>query len=199
MLVPMEQDVAIPVTVVVVGDQADVRSGVLRRMESDQVRVWLPNPLPVGARVVLAVGERTTLSGRVLARDRDVHVVSRDTARSPDDRAAPRVRGSATTRWRLGEDVDGSWLNGGPDTGAFFTHQGAVEISVSGMLLDVGGSVPRGTTVLLEVTLDGQAPWRAHGIVRRVDPGAIAIEFLRLSETAFDALSEFTLERVALH
>jgi hypothetical protein len=35
--------------------------------------------------------------------------------------------------------------------------------------------------------------------VRRVDTaGQVAIEFLRLSESAFDALSEFTLERVTL-
>jgi hypothetical protein len=195
----MDEDVAIPVTVVVVGDDADVRSGVLRRMDQNTVRLWVPEPLAVDARVVLAVGERTTLSGRVLATDGDLHVLSRDAGRAPDDRAAPRVRGLADARWRIGDDPQDRWLKGGPDGGAFVTHRGGVEISVSGMLFAVGGAVPHGTHLLLEVTLEGQSPWRAHGIVRRVDTaGQVAIEFLRLSESAFDALSEFTLERVTL-
>jgi hypothetical protein len=142
MLVPMGEDVAIPVTVVVVGDGADVRSGVLRRMEPETVRLWLPEPLPVGARVVLAVGERTTLSGRVLLHERDLYVVSRDAARTPDDRAAPRVRGPAAVRWCLGEDTTARWINGGPDTAAFFSQRGEVEVSVSGMSFPAGGHAP---------------------------------------------------------
>lgn len=199
MLVPMDEDVAIPVTVVVVGEGADVRPGVLRRMEPDSVRLWLPEPVAVGTRLVLAVGERTTLSGRVRLVDGDLHLVSRDTARNPDDRAAPRVRGSGVVRWRIGEDSSGRWLNGGPDTGACFTQRGPVEVSVSGMLFQAGGTVPSGTQLLLEVQLEDQSSWRAHGVVRRSDPaGMVAIEFLRLSETAFDALSDFTLQRVAV-
>lgn len=198
MLVPMGEDVAIPVTVVVVGDGADVRSGVLRRMEPETVRLWLPEPLPVGARVVLAVGERTTLSGRVLLHERDLYVVSRDAARTPDDRAAPRVRGPAAVRWCLGEDTTARWINGGPDTAAFFSQRGEVEVSVSGMSFPAGGTLPTGTLLLLEVTLEHQPTWRAQGVVRRADAaGTVAVEFLRLSEPAFDALSDFTLQRVA--
>lgn len=199
MLVPMDEDVAVPVTVVVVGDSADVRPGVIRRMEADSVWLWLPEPLQIGCRVVLAVGERTTLSGRVRLADGDVYVLSRDAVRNPDDRAAPRVRGSAAIRWRMGDDPTGGWLNGGPDTGAHFSQRGPVEVSVSGMLFQAGGSVPNGTQLLLEVTLEGQPTWRAQGVVRRSDPaGMVAVEFLRLSETAFDALADFTLQRVAV-
>lgn len=198
MIIPLGEDVAIPVTVVIVGDAPDVRPGVLRRLQAEELHLWLPQPLPEGQRVVLAVGERTTLSGRVVRTEGDLMVVTRDRVRASDDRAAPRVEGRAKTRWTTGDDPDGAWIAGGSDPGPFATLDGPVELSLSGMLIEVGQALPLGARVLIELDLDELgAGLRALGAVRRVDGGkTLAIEFLRLSERTFDALSEFTLERV---
>ena len=203
MLIPVDADVDVAVTVVVLGEAVAVAFGRLVRLEQETLQLIVPDPpIPVGARLVVTVGDRTRLPGRVIeVGDGGRLRVSRDGAHAVDDRAAPRVTGNVPARWRTAGDEAEAWITGGPHPGPFQAVAGEIEVSVSGMLLGPAGPPPPvGARVLLELEFEPGEPSRAVGIVRRnaTRDGRphVGIEFVELPESTLDALSAFTLERL---
>jgi hypothetical protein len=130
-----------------------------------------------------------------------VLVVAREPAHPTDDRSAPRIEGVVDVRWRLADHDGARWLAGGPDPGPFVAFRGAADVSLSGIRFDCTGHAPDlGASVLVDLGLDGRNRHRALGTVRRVEPVGdrvlVAMEFLDLPETTFDALSDFTLRNL---
>lgn len=202
MLIPVGEEVAVPVTVVVLGAEPEVWRGTLRRLDEGTVRLEVRDgDVPVGARLVVTAGDRTKLSGRVLSRGDDgVLVVSRDGAHASDDRAAPRVAAMLELRWRAA-GTDEGWVRGGPDPGPFIRFRGPADLSLSGLRFDCEGAAPRlGQRLLLDLGLDAARRHRALGAVRRADPVGerteVGIEFVDLPEATFDALSDYTLRNL---
>ena len=207
MLIPVGEEVSVPVGVVVLRGEPEIWSAVLVRLDNDTLRLRVtspPNATPqLGVRLIVHA-DRTKLPGRILAIEDQELVVSRDRAPATDDRAAPRVMSHLSVRWRVaGADARTdaqSWLAGGPDPGPFVVFRGGASLSMSGMRFDAKSVAPPvGSELLLELSLGGE-PWRALGAVRRVDEDggstAIGVEFLELPEGTFDALSEFTLKNL---
>lgn len=213
-LIPVGEDVAVPVTVVLLGAEPDVLQGELRRLDWDSFRLCLPDRARTaeGTRLIVSVGERTKLAGRVLEVQSDLLLVSRDPMHATDDRAAPRVLGQIHARWRPADGDAAAWLAGGPDPGPFSTFQGTADVSMSGMRFFSPHAVPVGSKVLIELSLStsGQEPQvhRLLGLVRRIEhaprhtgasgnaQSAIGVEFVDVPEPALDALSDFTLEHL---
>ncbi|MEQ1570145.1 MAG: PilZ domain-containing protein [Myxococcota bacterium] len=207
MLIPVGEDVAVPVTVVALGDEPEIWTAVVRRLEVDsmRIRITTPGAAPrLGLRLIVNAGERTKLPGRVLSIEPDGELVaSRDQAHATDDRAAPRVISRTELRWRETTrdraEAD-PWLRGGDDPGGFTTFRGGASLSMSGVRFPCRGPLPAiDAQLLIALSLQGEE-YRALGVVRRVDPEgadpAIGVEFLELPESTFDALSEFTLRNL---
>jgi hypothetical protein len=207
MLIPVGEDVSVPVTVVVLGAEPEIWTASLRRLDIDRLRLRIDDgsivPPPVGTRLIVNAGERTKLPGRLLEIADGELVVSRDAAHATDDRAAPRVRSRLSLRWRL-TDLDRArterWLEGGPDPGPFLVFQGGASLSMSGLRFPCRGPAPApGSQLLLGLAIGGEER-RALGAVRRLDTDgtevSVAVEFLDLPEATFDALSQFTLDNL---
>lgn len=219
MLIPVGEDVSIPVTVVLLGTEPDVTSGELKRLDWDSFRICIfkggsTSPLEPtsGTRIIVTVGDRTKLAGRVIALEGKTAIVSRDPTHASDDRAAPRVMAVLTVRWRVSEGDSAAWVAGGPDPGPFTIFRGTADVSMSGIRFVCPVVVPIGARLMLDLELKTGSEQQNHrviGIVRRVETldgkavqggieqrHAIGVEFLDLTEPALDALSDFTLENL---
>ena len=183
MLVDADSDVDVPVVLAVVGARLEVVEARLVRLTADRVFLLAPATPAPGARVIVTV-DRNKLLGKVLDAHPDGRLeIARDGAHASDDRAAPRVRGRMSVRWRELRD-------GGPgQTGSF---DGTTELSVSGMLLPTCACAV-GTRLELELRLGSASPIRAIAIVRRHDQGAAGVEFAQLDDEAADGLADFTI------
>lgn len=205
MLIPVDQDIELPVTVVLLSPEPEILQATLRRMEYEELRLEVPagtTEPPVGSRLIVNAGERTKLTGRVLSTAGVRWVISRDGTHATDDRAAPRVRSRIRLRWRPATEPFDPWLTGGSDLPAAFSFDGGGDLSLSGVRFDLRGSdtpAPAfGDRLFIELLL-GRGAYRVLGIVRRVEgpPNrSVAVEFLDVPEETFDALSQFTLDHI---
>ncbi|MEZ4242110.1 MAG: PilZ domain-containing protein [Myxococcota bacterium] len=204
MLIPVGEEVSVPVTVVVLGPEPEVVSARLCRLEEGELLVEMSRPAPVGTRVIVTAGDRIKLPGRVLDEQDGRWVVSREGVRATDDRAAPRFATVLDLRWRVAEADGPRWIAGGTDPGPFVSFQGPADLSLSGLCFDCSGLVPQvGTQLLLALALAPDHPERRHralGAVRRIEAGheriLLGVEFVDLPESTFDALSDYTLRNL---
>jgi hypothetical protein len=198
MLIPVGEEVAVPVTVVVLGPEPEVLRALLRRLEVDTLQVEITpsglavarstsdrEPLPpLGTRLIVTAGDRVKLPGRILGSRGDRWVVSREGARASDDRAAPRFAAVLKVRWRVAGAEGGGprrqagpsdekWLTGGPDPGPFVDFRGPADLSLSGVGFDCTSLVPPvGARLLIELHLSSEGPVSLPE--RPVDPRATA-------------------------
>lgn len=206
MLIPVGEDTDFPVTLVLLSPEPEILHAKLRRLEQDELRIEVPGGTPapaLGTRLIVNAAERTKLTGRLLAAEGTVWSVSRDRMHATDDRAAPRVRSRIRLRWRHAVEPFEAWLAGAEDPAPYTSFSGGGDLSLSGVRFDLGDAptthLPEfGDKLYIELLVAGGAH-RALGIVRRVEPApnlSVAIEFLEVPESTFDALSEFTLDHL---
>lgn len=206
MLIPVGEDAAVPVTIVLLSPEPEILQATLRRLEQDALLLELPagTPAPeIGARLIVNAAERTKLTGRVLEVHGAFWTVSRDRMHATDDRAAPRVRSKIHLRWRHADAGEAAWLAGEPDESEFVRFSGGGDLSLAGVRFDLAhvASAPLpalGDRLFVELSLSGDAH-RVLGIVRRVETGeqpSVAVEFIEVPEATFDALSDFTLNHL---
>jgi PilZ domain len=218
MVIPVGEATHVPVALVLLpadlgpepgaGEAPRFLNGTLIRLEPDVLRLAVPagTPAPpLGMRVIVSAGERTKMTGKLLAVDADGWTVSRDQMRATDDRAAPRVRSRIQLRWRHADPHrTQDWLSGADDEEASYSRfGGGGDLSLSGIRVDVSvdptTETPQfGDRLFIELMVGG-ATRRVLGVVRRVEEGertSVAIEFLEVPEATFDALSDYTLRNL---
>jgi hypothetical protein len=203
MLIPVGEDVTVPVTVVVLGPEPEVVGGTLRRLEVDTLLLDVPGVmLRVGVRLIVTAGDPVKLPGRVLEAAGGLWIVSRDDPRPADDRGAPRFATLLDLRWRVADRTQERWIAGGPDPGPFESFNGPADLSVTGVSFDCEGPPPQiGARLLLDLALDDDGQrYRALGAVRRVEArgrrSQLGVEFVDLPESTFEALSDCTLRNL---
>jgi hypothetical protein len=203
LLIPVGEEVSVPVTIVVLGPEPEVVSGLLRRLDVDTLHLEVGGrAAPLGTRLIVTAGDRVKLPGRVLGSAVDRWVVSREGARPSDDRAAPRFATMLEVRWRVAAQGQERWVGGGPDPGPFVAFQGPADLSLSGLCFGCDDRVPPvGSHLLLDLRLGpDDRRHRAIGAVRRIETEAdrtqIGVEFVDLPEATFDALSDYTLRNL---
>ena len=208
MLIPVGEDVSVPVTIVVLGSEPEVLRAVLRRFEVDAMHLELlarpatERSSEVGLRIIVTADNRIKLPGRVLQSDGDRWIVSREAPRATDDRAAPRFAALIEVRWRVANAGTTDWVRGGPDPGPFVAFQGHADLSINGIFFACNALVPPvGTRLLIDLSLDGgRNRHRVLGAVRRIattdERTQIGVEFVDVPESTFDALSDHTLKHL---
>jgi hypothetical protein len=181
MPIPLDRDVDVPVTVVLLGDPVAVLAGTLVRLTATEIHLVLPAGAGPGRRLV-ASGQGEKLSGRISSVVGTRVIADRGEVHGTDARAAPRVPARAGLRWRT-------------DTG--WAETAIADLSVAGVRFAAEvAPPPLGARIDLSLRI-GSATHPVVALVRRSEASphgcVVGAEFAEIPDEASDAIADLTL------